>query len=225
MRFIRSTWLTLWRGGVRWRGQPLPACPSFGSTCARVTLWLRSLRTSAQCKRAVREVILRSTRPSPHATPMSCRSNRYLTGRACSNRKTPFLLAVTMSSRPSPLKSATTNWVPMPLWSSISRGVKRDLAVGAAAGLEPVEPGGLVGAGLAPAVRPEPLAGDQVLQAVAVDVGGDQGVRLGDEVGEEVVLGEGGRAVLRRRPARTTRCRTGGPSWRSTSALPSWFTS
>ena len=95
----------------------------------------------------------------------------------------------------------------------LARG-EGDLAVGAAAGLEPVEPGGLVGAGLALAVRPEPLAGDQVLEAVAVDIGGDQGVGLGDEVGEEVVLGEDGRAVLRRRPARTTRCRTGGPSWR-----------
>ena len=50
-------------------------------------------------------------------------SRIYLAGATCSMRKTPFLLAVTMSSKPSPLKSATTNWVPMPLWSSISRGV------------------------------------------------------------------------------------------------------
>ncbi len=138
----------------------------------------------------------------------------HLGERDCSNRKTPFLLAVTISSSPSPLKSATTNWVPMPLWSSISRGVKVILPFGSAAGLEPVEPGGFVGAGLALAVRPEPLAGDQVLEAVAVDVGGDQGVSLRDEVGEEVVLGEDGRAILARRLARTTRCRTGGPSWR-----------
>ena len=48
----------------------------------------------------------------------------YLPAGSCSRRKTPFLLAVTMSSKPSPLKSVTTNWVPMPLWSSISRGVK-----------------------------------------------------------------------------------------------------
>ena len=47
----------------------------------------------------------------------------YLAGASCSTKKTPFLLAVTMSSRPSPFTSATTNWVPMPLWSSISRGV------------------------------------------------------------------------------------------------------
>ena len=51
-------------------------------------------------------------------------------GPACSSRKTPFLLDVTTSSRPSPLKSATTNWVPMPLWSSISRGVKAILPSG-----------------------------------------------------------------------------------------------
>src|SRR5690349_20997251 len=47
-------------------------------------------------------------------------------------------------------------------------GGKPDLAVGAATCFEPVEAGGLVGAGLAPAVRPEPLPGHQVLQAVAV---------------------------------------------------------
>jgi hypothetical protein len=79
----------------------------------------------------------------------------------------------------------------------LARG-EGDLAVGAARRLEPVEPGGLVGAGLAPAVRPEPLPGDQVLQAVAIDVRSDQGVRLGDEIREEVVPGEDRRPVLRR---------------------------
>ena len=39
--------------------------------------------------------------------------SRHLAGRTCSRRKTPFLLDVTMSSRPSPLKSVTTNWVPI----------------------------------------------------------------------------------------------------------------
>ncbi len=49
--------------------------------------------------------------------------SRHFDVRTCSSRKTPFLFDVTISSRPSPLKSATTNWVPIPLWSSISRGV------------------------------------------------------------------------------------------------------
>jgi len=46
---------------------------------------------------------------------------------------------------------------------------ERDLSLGVATGLEPEEPGGLVGSGLVLAVGPEPLTGDQIFQAVAVD--------------------------------------------------------
>ena len=95
----------------------------------------------------------------------------YFLARTCSNTNTPFLLAVTMSSSLSPLTSATTNCVPMPESSSIRCGMKRDQAVAALLGLEPVELGRRVGVGVAlGAVRPPALAGDEVLQAVAVDV-------------------------------------------------------
>ncbi len=72
-----------------------------------------------------------------------------------------------------------------------------DLAIGSAAGFEPVQPGWFVGARLVLAVLPESLAGDEVIESITIDIRGNQGVSLGDQFGEQVVLREDGRAILR----------------------------
>ena len=138
---------------------------------------------------------------------------RHFLGRTCSNRNTPFLFAVTMSRRPSPLKSRTSNWVPMPLWSSISCGSKLTLPSAPAAASEPVEAGRLSEPGsLLPwdqnrlpvtrSFRPSPSMSAAIKAWVSETRSGKRSWRA--KVGSRPSP----------RPARTTRCRTGAPSWR-----------
>jgi hypothetical protein len=113
----------------------------FGSTCLAVPRGgpcvpgpdpLPFAAPSRHCRRAINEIGSRrfaNVAICCHAVPLSCEWERECESasihfRTCSITKTPFLLADTTSSRPSLLNSATTNWVPIPLWSSISRGVK-----------------------------------------------------------------------------------------------------
>ena len=102
----------------------------------------------------------------------------------CKWMYTPCLFDVIMSGLPSPLKSATTNCVPIPESLSISRGVNETVPSFAFFAWSQYELGLQIRARLRFAVRPFSLAGHEIFEAVAVDIDAVHGVRFRHELRE-----------------------------------------